>query len=139
MSRNSRARRSALRHLALGAAVLLGGCAFDVIRIQQVPATLEAATRPAPEWTLSQDVNVRLHEGFAALLKSGTTWHAIGRIPQGDVYRTSDQIVTVEASNVYEAALVLNADVIVGFYLIVEHTFTAADPQVEIKRVIRSP
>ncbi len=115
------------------------GCAFDVIQIRQVPATLEPVSDPAPEWTLSQDVNIRLREGFPVLLKAGAAWRAIGRIAQGDVYRTDDQVLTVEASNIYEAALVLKADVVVGFYLIVEHTFTAADPQVEIKRVVRSP
>ena len=127
------------RHLAFGLALLVSGCAFDVIRVQQVPATLEPISAPAPEWTLAQDVSVRLREGFATLLKAGTTWRAIGRLPQGDVFRTGDQVVTVEASNVYEAAAVLKADRIVGFYLVVEHTFAAADPQVEIKRVIRSP
>jgi len=132
-------RRRRFQRWIVGAALLLGGCAFDVIHVQQVPASLEAITSPAPEWTLSQDTNVRLREGFATLLKAGTTWRAIGRIPQGDVFRTNDQIVTVEASNVYEAALVLKADVVVGFYLMVERTFTAADPQIEIKRVIRSP
>jgi len=128
-----------LRYLALGTLLGVSACAFDVIQVRQVPATLEPISGPAPEWTLSQDVSVRLREGFSALLKSGTTWRAMGRIPQGDVFRTSDQIVTVEASNVYEAALVMKADVVVGFYLVVEHTFTAADPQVEIKRAIRSP
>src|SRR5690242_3007528 len=123
----------------LGVVLLLGGCAFDVIHVRQVPASLEEISGPAPEWTLSQDVDVHLREGFAAKLKAGTTWRAVGRIAQGDVFRTSDQIVTVEASNVYEAALVMKADVVVGFYLIVERTFTAADPQIELKRVIRSP
>ena len=128
-----------MRCLALGAVLVVSACAFDVIQVRQVPATLEPISGPAPEWTLSQDVNVHLREGFSTLLKSGTTWRAIGRIAQGDVYRTGDQVVTVEASNVYEAALVLKADLVVGFYLLVEHTFTAADPQVQIKRAIRSP
>lgn len=130
---------SALLALSLGVALLLAGCAFDVIQVRQVPVALQTISGPAPEWTLSQDANVRLRQGFAALLKAGTTWRAIGRIPQGDVFRTSDQVVTVEASNVYEAALVLKADVVVGFYLMVEHTFTEADPPVQIKRAIRSP
>jgi hypothetical protein len=128
-----------LRSLVLGAILLISGCAFDVIRVQQVPVRLEAISGPAPEWTLSQDVYVRLREGFAAMLKSGTTWRPIGRIAQGDVFRTSDQTVTVEASNVYEAALVMKADTIVGFYLIVEHSFTEADPPIQIKRAIRAP
>jgi hypothetical protein len=125
--------------LALGTVLAVSACAFDVIQVRQAPASLEPISGPAPEWTLSQDVNVRLREGFSTLLKSGTTWRAIGRIAQGDVYRTGDQVVTVEASNVYEAALVLKADVVVGFYLLVEHTFTEANPQVQIKRSIRSP
>jgi len=128
-----------LQCLMLGAVLVVGACAFDVIHVRQVPAALEPLSGPAPEWTLAQDVNVRLREGFASLLKTGTTWRAIGRIPQGDVFRTSDQVVTVEASNVSEAALVLRADVVIGFYLMVEHTFTEAAPQVEIKRVIKSP
>jgi hypothetical protein len=131
--------RHDLRYLVLATVLAVSACAFDVIQVRQVPAALEPISGPAPEWTLSQDANVRLREGFASMLKSGTTWRAIGRIPQGDVFRTGDQIVTVEASNVYEAALVMKADLVVGFYLIVEHTFTAADPQVEIKRVVRSP
>ena len=129
----------ALRTLLLGVVLLLGACAFDVIQVRQTPVTIETIPGPAPEWTLSQDANVRLRQGFAVLLRTGTTWRAIGRIPQGDVFRTSDQVLTVEASNVYEAALVLKADVVVGFYLIVQHTFTEADPPVQIKRAIRSP
>ncbi len=127
------------RHLALGMALLVSACAFDVIHVPQVPAALEPISGPAPQWTLSQDVNVRLREGFASMLKAGTTWREIGRIPQGDVFRTTDQIVSVEASNVYEAALVMKSDLIVGFYLLVEHTFTEAAPPVEIKRQIRFP
>ena len=63
-----------------GMALLLEGCAFDVIHMQQVPASLEEISGPAPEWTLSQDVNVHLREGFAVPLKAGTSWRAVGRI-----------------------------------------------------------
>ena len=131
--------RRILRHSALGALLVLSACAFDVIHVPQVPVALEPIAEPAPEWTLSQNANVRLRQGFASMLKAGTNWRASGRIPQGDVFRTSDQIVTVEASNVYEAAVVMKADTVVGFYLIVEHAFTEAAPPVEIKRVIKSP
>jgi len=58
----------------------------------------------------------------------------VGRIEQGEVYKTKDQVVTVEASNMYEAQLVLSGSLVVGFYLPVERTFTAADPPQQIQR-----
>ena len=55
-----------------------------------------------------------------------------GTIPQGDVFRTGDQIVTVEASNTFEAMVVLRDNTLVGFYLPVEHSFVAATEPVKL-------
>lgn len=117
--------------------LLLAGCAFDVIHLRQVPARFEAASGADESWVLAQDVTVRLEQGYAAPLRKGTTWHRVGRIEQGDVFRTKEQIVTVEASNVYEAELVMSGNAIVGFYLPYERAFTAADPRQEIQRTPR--
>jgi hypothetical protein len=67
------------------------------------------------------------------LLEAGTRWTQVGRIEQGDVFRTKDQIVQVEASDVYEAYVVLNGNNIVGFYLPVERTFTAVSPPAAVQ------
>ena len=118
---------------AMLCAVLLTGCAFDVISVRQMPADFRATPEVQQAWTLSEATKVRLQEGFATDLRKGTTWRHVGRVEQGDVFHTSDQVVAVQASNQHEADLVVNRNTVVGFYLIVEHTFTPADPPVEIK------
>jgi len=122
------------KNLVCMALLFLAGCAFDIIHVRQVPAHFESVPVSAQGWTLAEDVKVDLAEGFAAKLKKGTTWYRVGRVEQGDVFRTKDQLVTVEASNVYEAEPVISGDRIVGFYLVVEHTFTAAAPPREFQR-----
>jgi hypothetical protein len=117
--------------------LLLSGCAFDVIHLHQVPAHFEAASGTAETWVLGADARVPLERGYATPLRRGSAWFRVGRIEQGDVYRTMDQIVTVEASNVHEAQLVLSGNLAVGFYLPVERTFTAADPPQQILRTPR--
>jgi uncharacterized lipoprotein len=114
-------------------AVLLAGCAFDVISIRQVPANFQATPESPQAWALGETLRVRLREGHASVLMQGTNWRQVGRIDQGDVFRTTDQIVFVEASNQHEAQLVVSKSMAVGFYLPVEHTFTAADPPTAIK------
>src|SRR5882724_1614384 len=125
------------RLCAISCAILLSGCAFDVVHIRQMPADFHATPEVQQAWTLSEATKVKLREGHASDLRKGTTWRQVGRVEQGDVFHTSDQVVAVEASNQYEADLVVNRNAVVGFYLIVEHTFTAAEPPVEIKTTPR--
>ncbi len=79
-----------------------------------------------PGWTLRQDQSIGFGSGFPTKLKAGTRWDLAGHIPQGDVYRTGDQVVTVEGANIFEAMVVLRGTQLVGFYLPVEHSFVAA-------------
>ncbi|HYM17945.1 MAG TPA: hypothetical protein VEU06_05230 [Micropepsaceae bacterium] len=98
-----------------------------------MPANFQSTPDSQQNWTLAQDMKVKLRQGFASNLKKGTVWKQVGHIEQGDVFRTGDQVVTVEASNQYEAYLVVNNGMAMGFYLPVEKTFTAADPPIAIK------
>jgi len=102
----------------------LAGCAFDVVHVTQIPAQLEPARGPANAFLLENDVQVDLGTGFSRQLRTGTRWESIGRIDKGDVYRTRDQVLTVEASHVHEAYIVVRSDKLVGFYLPVEKTFS---------------
>jgi len=77
-------------------------------------------------------VDVGLGTGFPTHLKAGTRWHRVGQIQYGTVYSTKDQIVEVEASNIYEAQLVMTDQTVKGFYLPVEKTFTPASHPVSI-------
>jgi hypothetical protein len=121
-------RRIALFIGFLAAVFVAAGCAFDVVSVRQTPTTLTPLGGAARGFTLPHDLSVAIGTGFPTRLKQGTTWHEVGQIAQGDVYTTRDQVVMVEASNLHEAQLVVADGKIVGFYLPVEHTFTAAQP-----------
>ena len=102
------------------------GCAFDLSHVKLVPATYTAATGSAPDFVLSQDVKVKLGTSYPTHLKGGTRWHQVGTTEFGTVFTTTDQVVTVEASNIYEAELVVSNQCIVGFYLPVDKKFAPA-------------
>jgi hypothetical protein len=103
---------------------LFFGCAFDVIRVKQEPARFETETSNKDAWKLTEDVNITLDTGYKRKLKSGTRWKCIGKIEKGDVYRTKDQILTVEGSNIYEACIVVSEGQLVGFYIPANQTFS---------------
>ena len=103
---------------------LFFGCAFDIVRVKQEPARFEQSTSTQDSWKLSRDVDISLDTGYKRKLKAGTRWECIGNIENGDVYRTKDQILTVEGSNIYEACIVVSEGHLVGFYLPANQTFS---------------
>jgi len=66
-------------------------------------------------------------------LKAATRWQQVGSSPYGNIFATKDQIVTVEASNIYEAQLVVSNQFITGFYLIVEKKFAPVTRPIHIE------
>ena len=96
--------------------ILIVGCAFDVVRVNQTPAHLTTQSAIS-SWKLLDDVDVRLGTGYSRKLKKETKWDYVGSIESGDVYSTKDQILTVEASNIFEAYIVVSDDNLIGFYL----------------------
>ncbi len=108
------------------------GCAFDVVQVKQLPVTL-TATLPAPKaFLLDAGAKVTIGTGFAVNLRANTTWQEIGTTQFGEVYSTKDQVLTVEASNVYEAALVVRDGQVTGFYLLIEKKFCPATQPVAL-------
>ncbi len=107
---------------ALG--LVLSGCAFDVVSVRQVPAAVSMVNPgDSHAFILAKRLEVCLGTGFPTILKPQTTWRQVGVIEYGEVYRTADQIVKVEASNIHEAQIVVSNQWLVGFYLPVEKTF----------------
>jgi hypothetical protein len=106
---------------------LLSSCAFDVMHVKQVPTELEVAPSLRDSFELQQEIKVNLPAGYNRLLKKGTTWDFVGTTSYGDVYKTNDQVLTVEASNIHEAYIVVSSGKLVGFYLPVERSFSAID------------
>jgi hypothetical protein len=103
--------------------LLVAGCAFDVVSVKQQPATFSSAS-DSPSFLLVKEVKARLGTGFPTILKANTTWNQVGVTESGKVYATKDQVVKVEASNIYEAQIVITNHALVGFYLPVEKTFS---------------
>jgi hypothetical protein len=119
---------SRLAVAALATSSLLG-CAIPVPQQQlEQPITLASGR----QFTLDADADCYIGTGYGRTLRRGTRWRLYGTIPQGDVYRSPDQTLTVEGYNVHEAYPVIHADAVVGFYLPVEHAFTKASKPVPL-------
>lgn len=112
--------------LSIVLVALLLGCAPAVI---QVP-TSAMTPLDGKHMRLSEMVEVGLSTGYATVLKPQTTWHLVGRVDQGEIYKTRDQVVTVEGSHIHEAYLVVRDGHLVGFYLPVEQTFSPLSEKV---------
>lgn len=114
--------------LSIVLVALLLGCAPAVI---QVP-TSAMTPLDGKHMRLSEMVEVGLSTGYTTVLKPQTTWHLAGRVDQGEIYKTRDQVVTVEGSHIHEAYLVVRDGHLVGFYLPVEQTFSPLSRRVKL-------
>ena len=103
----------------------MGGCAFDIVQVKQLPVALSPATADHA-FVLHEAAVVRIGTGFPVNLKAGATWHSLGTTSQGEVYTSPDQVLTVEASNIHEAALIVREGEVTGFYLLIEKKFCPA-------------
>jgi hypothetical protein len=109
--------------LVTPAYLLLASCA---------PAVVQQSVQLAPgggtSLRLTRPVSVPLSTGYSTRLRADTRWDLVGNLPQGDVYKTRDQIVTVEGSDIHEAYIVVSQGSLVGFYLPVKRTFSPVAP-----------
>lgn len=104
-------------------AVLVASCAPVVV---QEPAQLTPGV--GKSFRLSRAAEVALSTGYSTTLRANTRWELVGTITQGEVYRTKDQVVTLEGAHIHEGYLVLDRGTLVGFYLPVERTFSPVTP-----------
>lgn len=112
---------------------LAAGCAFDLADVRYSPATLQSLAQPARTLVLAEDVHIAQAPcGYSRTLRQKTRWELVGRIAEGEVFRSRDQTLTVECSNVFEAYPVLSGERLVGFYLPVESGFVAISSPVPL-------
>ncbi len=119
--------------LILISSILISACAFDVIRIEQIPTKLVTDTQCDNFIELASDTNIDIGHGYTRTLKNGTRWHCVGKLPQGSVFNTRDQVLTIEASNIYEANIVVSSATLVGFYLPVEEVYVPLKSKVRLQ------
>jgi hypothetical protein len=118
-----------LSSMALGAGMALSACAIPV---KQVPLTSPIERAEGKSFSLNEEVYASIGTGYSRTLRPGTKWNLFGNITQGEVYRSPDQVLTVEGYNVHEAYIVVSDHQLVGFYLPVERTFTPARKSVPL-------
>jgi hypothetical protein len=94
-----------------------------VYRVDLTPVSLEPPVASQSAFKLLEQVNLDIGHGYERTLKKGTNWTPVGTISYGEVFKTKDQVLTLEASNVYEAYIVVSYDNVVGFYLPVEDSY----------------
>jgi hypothetical protein len=111
----------------------LSACAFDIVEIKQTPTSLKSSEVLKPSLELEEEAKVSLGTGYSRTLKAKTRWAYVGSISYGDVFKTKDQILTVEASNIHEAYIVISSGNLVGFYLPVENSFSPLSNPIELK------
>ncbi len=117
----------------LVSASLTFGCAFNLRDVQYQPARLESTGGDAVPFKLTADTPIHGAPcGYSRTLRKDTRWEPTGRIVEGIVYRSKDQILTLECSNVFEAYLVVEAQRLVGFYLPVEKSFSTLDEPIPL-------
>ena len=113
--------------------ILLISCAFDVAHVSYHPTDLLAQPKSGKYLTIKNEVKITGAPcGYSRTLLKGSNWDLIGSIPEGNVYKPRDQVLTVECSNVYEAYLVCVSQSLVGFYLPVEKGFVALKKAIDL-------
>lgn len=111
--------------ICLGVIALHAACAPSV---QHEPTAALQPAQHSRQLGIVQGLDVNLSTGFTTHIKPQTIWSLVGTLPQGDVYKSRDQVLTVEGADVHEAYLVVSGDELVGFYLPVEHAFVHISP-----------
>ena len=105
---------------------LCSSCAFDLAHIKYEPAELISNQPSDDSFTLMEDVQIdRSPCNYDRTLRAGTQWAPVKLLIQGVVYRSSDQILTIECSNIFEVYLVIQDAELVGIYLPVERGYVA--------------
>ena len=108
-------------------------CAFDLLHVKQLPAQLDTTQQRKNSFVLEKEEKIDLGTGYSRVIKAGTKWDYIGTLENGDVFNSKDQVLTVEASNIHEAYIVISSGKLVGFYLPVEKTFSPVSEFKELK------
>jgi hypothetical protein len=125
-----------LKFFGLGLAgwvcLFITACAFDLAHVNFDPVQIKAPIDDRSV-TLREEVNLNdMPCGYSRKLRKDTTWKCIGMIDQGAVYKSVDQCLTVECSNVFEAYLVIQSKELTGFYLPVQDGYVALKKPVEL-------
>ena len=122
-----------LRFFSLLIGLFTGGCAFDIAHVSSEPTLFSPQPEPRKSFVMKDTVEITQAPcGYDRTLRAGTHWDLVGTIPEGEVYKPQNQVLTVECSHVFEAYLVLVNGFMIGFYLPVEGEFVPISDKVAL-------
>ena len=110
----------------------LAGCAFDLAHVSFTPTPFAPRTDTNQSFALRETIDITSAPCYRRTLRQDTKWDLVGTISEGDVYKSRDQVLTVECSNVHEAYLVVSEGSLVGFYLPVEKGFVKISNSIKL-------
>lgn len=110
--------------------ISISACAPAVIH-SPAAMTPVGASAAQPVRSLAKQVNISLDTGYSRALPTGSQWIKVGTLPQGDVYKRNQEVFTLEGTHVHEAYLVVAGNILVGFYLPVERSFSTLSQKAE--------
>lgn len=119
--------------LLCGIVLFISGCAFDLAHVEYSPSLFKPVSRQDYTFTIKNDVQVTNAPcGYSRTLRKKTRWDLIGTIPEGRVFKSRDQILTIECSNVFQAYIVVSGNRLMGFYLPVEKGFVPISNPIQL-------
>jgi len=113
----------------------LAACAPEVVR--RPTQLTSVAEQVEDRIEIVETVSVLVGPGYRRVIRRGSLWTRIGRSVEGEVFKPVDGVFTVEGAHIHEAYLVLDGDLLVGFYLPVERAFAPVRDDKEIRLSIR--
>lgn len=120
--------------LVVAAQFFFIACAFDLAHVKYKPAVISACSENNQPLTIATEKQLtNLPCGYQRTLKQDSKWSMVGKIEAGNVYKPLNQCLTIECSNVFEAYLVMNGNMLNGFYLPVEDGYVALDKPIELE------
>lgn len=125
--------RSPITFIILLSSFLLVGCAFDLAHVSFTPTQFAPQAEGDKSFALKESIHITEAPcGYDRTLRQDTRWDLMGTIPEGNIYKSQDQVLTVECSNVHEAYIVVLDGSIVGFYLPVEKGFVKISNKIKL-------
>ncbi len=113
---------------------IIAGCAFDLAHISSDLTVMRPNDGIKKIFRIIEDTKIKDPPcGYHRTLNKDSKWELIGDIPEGEVYKSSNQILTIECSNVFEAYIVVVDGYLTGFYLPVQKGF------VQLRNKIKLP
>lgn len=108
--------------------LILGACALEVPRV----ATDFSASPPTGEVLFTTlPIVIDIGNGYTRNIPQGMELRAVGGIPQGAVYKPTNQTLTLEGKHIHEVYVVVQAKKIVGFFMPVERAYVALPKNID--------